>query len=389
MRQFIFITLFFIGLNTDAQIISQFTWEMDPPTTADIGPNGTAISASAFVDVGGAGGTFGLNAGTPKADINMTIPGSPTFDVPGIDISFDYQREESQCDWWRRGNSVILDGSNQFSVTYRVDDGGGGFNTVTSGNVFNIPNDDTFRNYRFIYLNTSGQGFLMVNGVVVWTNDGPDNRDLYWTGAGDVTVGQGCDGTGNNDTFMDNLIVGSVTFSGLPVELAEYTATVTKESSVYLHWITKSEKNNDYFEVERSADGENWERISKIDGAGNSTYTNEYIYEDYNPYKGVSYYRLKQVDFDGEYEYSDIRSVAIYGSTTSPYPNPAEDHVWIDLVGVKPSNVVLTDASGRSMLVNVIEENGRTYIDVSNVPSGTYFLMILTTEKEVHTIVKH
>ena len=57
-------------------------------------------------------------------------------------------------------NSLILDGANQFAVTYRVDDGGGGFNTVSSGNVFNIPNDDTWRNYRFIYLPVTGTGYL-------------------------------------------------------------------------------------------------------------------------------------------------------------------------------------------------------------------------------------
>ena len=387
MKSILIILGVFVSAISYSQIISQFTWESDPVTSADIGPDGTAVSGSAFADAGGSTG-FGLNAGTPKADINMTIPGSPTFDVPGIDISFDYQREESQCDWWRRGNSVVLDGSNQFSVSYRVDDGGGGFNTVNSGNVFTIPNDDTWRNYRFIYLNVTGEGFCLVNGTVVWTNDGPDNRDLYWTGAGDVTVGQGCDGTGNNDTFMDNLIVGSVTWSGLPVELLKFVATVTPQRTVDLDWITKSESENDYFTIERSQDAENWEEIAIIDGAGNSSATLEYEYEDMDPYYGISYYRLKQTDFNGEYSYSEIQSVVISDGNPVPYPNPASNEIWIDLAGLKPANVKLLDASGREVEIFLNTSGSSTGVDVSELPPGVYFLAILTSDPVVHRIIK-
>ncbi|MFT4602919.1 MAG: hypothetical protein ACI857_003106 [Arenicella sp.] len=377
-----FLTLIFIGLISspaDSQIISQFNWDNNPVTAADVGPDGTVVSSSAISDIGGVGGTNGLNGALPKQDINMTIPGSPTFDVDGIDVSFDYQREESQCDWFRRGNSLIMDGSNQFAVSYRVEDGGGGFNTVTSGNVYNIPNDDTWRNYRFIYLPDTGEGFLLLDGLVLWTNDGPDNRPMYWLGAGDVTIGFGCDGSGSNDTFMDNLIIGSVTFSPLPIELLSFSGT-PKISSVKLNWTTASEVDNDYFTIERSTQGKNWEILGTVDGAGNSSTKIDYKYSDEAPLIGNSYYRLKQTDFNGEYEYSKIEHVIYEGDPNTQvqlYPNPStgelnvifqkKDETWriINLLGQDVSNNVrILEESPFSVKLN---------IDV--LGSGIYFMV--------------
>ena len=231
----------------NGQIISMFAWDnaANPVTTADIGPDANSASASAICDAGGAGGTNGLNCGLPKANLNMDITGSPTFDVAGIDLSFDYHREEGTADWFDRGNYLRLDGCANLAVTYRVDDGGGGFTQISSGNVYAIPNDDTYRNYRFYYLPATGYGALLVDGVEVWNNDGPDNRDMYWTGAGNITIGNGQDGTGFNDTHMDNLIIGSVTTSALPIELVKFSANPVKEA-IKLSWTTKSEQSNYY-----------------------------------------------------------------------------------------------------------------------------------------------
>ena len=94
----------------------------------------------------------------------------------------------------------------------------------------------------------------------------------------------------------------------LPVELISFTASL-EGSNAILNWITASEINSDYFEIERSLDGINFESISMIDGAGNSNHQLSYSDIDYNvDLLGVSvfYYRLKQTDFDGSYSYSQI-----------------------------------------------------------------------------------
>jgi hypothetical protein len=125
------------------QIISHFEFDSNPVTTATVGPDASSISTSATSSPGGVGGTNGLNAGLPKRDIEMVIPGSPTFDVGGIDISFDYQRDENSGTFLERGQSLSINGFNSLSVQYRVDDGGGSFEAVNSGNIYGIPNDNT------------------------------------------------------------------------------------------------------------------------------------------------------------------------------------------------------------------------------------------------------
>ncbi len=136
-----FTILFFLPFSfAYSQIISQFTWESGAVRTADIGPNAPSVSSSATTDANGAGGTSGLNAGLPKMNIQMILPGSPTFDVAGIDVSFDYQREENAGKFITRSSSLVIKGFGNFSVSYRVDDGSDGFNTVNSRNVYAIPN---------------------------------------------------------------------------------------------------------------------------------------------------------------------------------------------------------------------------------------------------------
>lgn len=309
----------------NAQIISQFTFDSDPITSADVGPDATSVSSSAFSDAGGVGGTNGLNAGLPKLNVNMVIPTDATFDTPGIDVSFDYHREESGGTFWERGSSLRIIGCANLSVTYRVDDGGGGFNTVSSGNVYAIPNDDVYRRYRFFYTDCDGIGVLTVDGVSVWTDDGPDNRSMYWTGAGNVTVGNGIDATGSNQTFFDNLVVGAIGCSPLPIELSSFTATISEENrSVDLNWTTASETNNDFFEVERSKFGFEWEFVGKVEAEGNSTIAIDYFAVDLSPLEGDSYYRLKQVDENKEFTISPSVKVSNLISTDI-YPNPAKN----------------------------------------------------------------
>lgn len=96
----------------------------------------------------------------------------------------------------------------------------------------------------------------------------------------------------------------------LPVELTKFQANIISQN-VILSWTTASEKNNDYFTIEKSTDGINFEKVSVVDGNGNSSVENNYIAKDENPFFGISYYRLKQTDFDGSYSFSKVVSVII------------------------------------------------------------------------------
>lgn len=94
----------------------------------------------------------------------------------------------------------------------------------------------------------------------------------------------------------------------LPIELLYFKANLSG-NIVWLEWKTKSEQNNDYFYVQRSNDGVTWENVAWIDGAGNSNVELTYYTEDRTPFLGVSYYRLQQVDFDGNFSYSQVEVI--------------------------------------------------------------------------------
>jgi hypothetical protein len=96
----------------------------------------------------------------------------------------------------------------------------------------------------------------------------------------------------------------------LPITLVSFDAKLSGKQ-VNITWTTSTEINNDYFTVERSADGINFERLTQIKGAGNSNFLKNYFFADESPFTGVNYYRLRQTDFDGKSTNSTIKAVNV------------------------------------------------------------------------------
>ncbi|MDA0194525.1 MAG: T9SS type A sorting domain-containing protein [Bacteroidetes bacterium] len=132
--------------------------------------------------------------------------------------------------------------------------------------------------------------------------------------------------TGSASTFSDYTL-GS-TDTALPVELIAFTGLITERGEAILNWSTAQEINNDYFEIQRSRDGYEFEVIGSVTGAGSTDRRVDYSFIDTHPYFGLSYYRLKQVDFDGQFEYSNViwtnNTSLREGIEVSVFPNPAE-----------------------------------------------------------------
>ncbi len=131
-------------------------------------------------------------------------------------------------------------------------------------------------------------------------------------------------------TSFSPFTLASITIANpLPITLISFDATLIK-NNVWLVWKTQTEINNDYFTLERSSNLENWETIKEVNGAGNSNTTLGYSTVDQKPLDGVSYYRLKQTDFNGAYSYSDIKSIKNNGfDNLTVYPNPIKDQLTI------------------------------------------------------------
>ncbi|MBN4051982.1 T9SS type A sorting domain-containing protein [Cytophagaceae bacterium AH-315-L13] len=170
----------------------------------------------------------------------------------------------------------------------------------------------------------------------------------------------------------------------LPVELVSFDAK-PKGMAVELTWETISEINNDYFEIERSVDGKDFESIIEIEGAGNSTSSINYSVMDENPITGMNYYRLKQTDFDGEFEYSDIVNVKM--AFTKQFeligisPMPSTSVSYLTLNATETGNVFLNIYDNKGDLikkdrVEVLEGLNEITLDMSNLQSGVYFITV-------------
>ncbi len=162
----------------------------------------------------------------------------------------------------------------------------------------------------------------------------------------------------------------------IPVEMTNFDAT-TINNTVKLNWLTASERNNAYFDVERSANGRDWSKIGQVKGGGTSTKTTKYTFSDETPLPTVNYYRLNQVDNDGKSSYSPTISVNIKGNGKqfSVFPNPAHDRLNVvsDHFDTEGS-VEFFDLSGR--LVKTVRSNS-TELDISNLAVGLYQIRLL------------
>ena len=179
-----------------------------------------------------------------------------------------------------------------------------------------------------------------------------------------------------------------------PVELFGFIADVINNSKVKLEWTTASETNNEGFEIERSNDKTNWRLIGFKEGKGTTTETHNYSFTDdlLDTSSSKLYYRLKQVDYDGSFEYSDIVEVDIAPSTYSlsqNYPNPFNPSTTIkysipDVISTGGRNLLVTlkvyDILGKEVATLANEEKpaGKYEVDfnAANLTSGIYFYQL-------------
>lgn len=180
----------------------------------------------------------------------------------------------------------------------------------------------------------------------------------------------------------------------LPVTLLDFSGTLQKNNSVLLKWSTASETNNEKFEVERSADGKNFEQIATVKGNGNSNTRLSYEAVDAKALAGISYYRLKQVDFNGEASYS--RTIRITNQPNTEgltvqnlYPNPTTAKATLEFTLATEENLYLTvcDALGKVVLTQTSEgKTGQNKLEIKkleNLPKGFYLISLSTNSQLV------
>lgn len=199
------------------------------------------------------------------------------------------------------------------------------------------------------------------------------------TGIGSVTI--------SNVSHFSNWIL-ATNNAVLPISLSLFQAKPFK-NDVRLDWTTSTEINNDYFNVERSEDGERFIQLAKIAGAGNSSEHKKYSYIDSDPIQGRSYYRLKQTDYDGKFTYSEIKTV-LFGKQgnnnlqiESVSPNPFENFFRVNYILPEAGevNIILMNSSGKILSSRTEKaDKGKNQFDFqqsADLQPGTYILQLI------------
>jgi hypothetical protein len=186
-------------------------------------------------------------------------------------------------------------------------------------------------------------------------------------------------------SLASNTVVMNFNDLPLPIELLTFN-TECLNNNASLKWQTASESNNDYFTLEKSVDCQKWTFVANINGAGNSTSLQNYSHLiDSEESNKLTYFRLKQTNFDGHYSYSN--KIILENCGTSPlafelYPNPSKGTLFFNYSGDLSEFVSLK-------IVNSIGENHKNYtsfqpeIHLSIYPAGTYFFQITFKDRTV------
>ncbi len=179
---------------------------------------------------------------------------------------------------------------------------------------------------------------------------------------------------------FDNITV--VGYDPLPIELVDFRA-IQNGTTVQLDWNTSSEQNNEKFTIERSQNGMTWEETHSQPGAGNSQTLINYQALDVRPYIGMSYYRLKQTDFDGNFSFSEIQSLnfIVTDDDYTIFPNPARRNVIIRGKNIVNANLTILDEFGKVCWQKIMTESSEETIDISELREGIYQVHINNGDK--------
>ena len=254
------------------------------------------------------------------------------------------------CIMVNNNGTLIIQGTGSVSVTNNLVVGSNA--TITVGGTLTVGGNSTINS-----------GTLTVNGTV--------NISGQYTGP--TPTGSG----GMQD--IDEVFLGA-----LPVNLADFTLN-NGNDFVIASWITLSEINNSHFIVEHASEDLNFSIVGKVSGNNNSNQEIKYSFKHYSPVLGWNFYRLKQVDFNGVYEYSNIQAIRFSESKNNRpaflvYPNPNNGiEIFIDNKNSEWGDVdfKIINVSGLIVLEDKINLNSSNKVILKQMlPHGTYFLII-------------
>ena len=270
----------------------------------------------------------------------------------------------SGCEFWKLNSST---GSNIEVSLYAHSNSG--CNGSSGNNYFGA--GPTYSNIRVSSFNDSSARWEIAGSGASYSGSSPD---LVFNASGVNSYGQ----------FTFGTISG---ISALPVNIISFTA----EKRIYsneLNWVTAMEKNNAQFDIERSADGITFHKIGEVKGYGTTLNISEYSFTDQSletEKNKTFFYRLKQIDFSGRFEFSKIIKVSFENKTEEPlfrvHPNPFENSLSINYIShiIGDLKIIITDATGHIILENhksILKGELVMNFNTSAYPPGLYFIRL-------------
>lgn len=221
-----------------------------------------------------------------------------------------------------------------------------------------------------------------------WRNIGGGTGSVSGSGETIILSGVTIPGASSRSPEFSKTSIGSKSEETvLPIELLSFSAHCNG-NTIDIDWTTASERNNDYFVLEKSLDAMNYTEYARVAGAGNSIEQIDYSYTDYDYYGGDVYYRLVQVDYDGTRTYSEIISAKCSNWEADPsisvFPNPFSSELTIVLENFRnePASIEIYDVMGRTvkqMQIDSPRNDYETTFNLDDVPSGIYNVRVRTS----------
>ncbi len=256
-------------------------------------------------------------------------------------------------------------------------------NSVCSVTTLNAFGGGDGNGYSDVGITNSVCSVTTLNAFSGGNSDGGSSIDVTNSVCSPITLNAFSGGDAGGHSSVAAIVLSQAACATLPIELIFFDAVLDGDQ-VLLQWQTATETNNDYFTLEKSVDGQHFFEIKRIKGAGNSSQTLEYTVIDFKPFFGVSYYRLKQTDYNGDLTYSSIEVVTYeidFSASIEIVPNPvtaARFSIEFTQPICDNVSVSMKDVSGKVVTeVSVTSQSNRVDVSLSEKPvSGVYLITI-------------
>lgn len=249
-----------------------------------------------------------------------------------------------------------------------------------------IKNNDTWdlTSYGAMTITIEGDGSLEFNGTDDLTMatgsfiiiEEITNNDALSVSGSNVSINIGAITYLGNE-FPDIIAAGIAPLFSLPVELTNFLSYSLEETNeVQLVWETASEINNRHFEIEHSLDGRDFKIIGNVEGNGSTSLNQKYSFIHNTPFQGNNYYRLKQVNYDLSYEYSDVIFQILENNKAVQIKVNSLNLLSLELN--KPAHILVLDMAGKIAFENIIDKGGNDFY-FENLSRGNYIVHVFNS----------